>query len=114
MTKQNLSFSPFLYHILAPNMKTVCISGETAEYFHYFSLIFLKICSGSFYPMEIFLLIKDTRHRHVRIFPCDIKSTLENLNAYGYEIPRNRAEISSGTVTGITATVQKKTHNRIG
>ena len=51
MTKQDLSFPPFLYHILALNMKTVCISGETAEYFHYFSLISLKICSGSFHQI---------------------------------------------------------------
>ena len=50
MTKQNLSFSPFLYHILALNMKTVCISGETAEYFHYFSLISLKVCFRQILP----------------------------------------------------------------
>ena len=50
MTKQDLSFSPFLYHILALNMKTVCISGETAEYFHYFSLISLKVCFRQFLP----------------------------------------------------------------
>ena len=36
------------------------------------------------------------------------------LNAYGYEFLRNRAGISFATVTSITATVQKKIHNRTG
>ena len=38
----------------------------------------------------------------------------ESRNAYGYGFLRNRAEISSGTVTGITATVRKKVRNRAG
>ena len=39
---------------------------------------------------------------------------LQNPNRHGYGFYGNSAEIYSGTVTGITVTVQKKIRNRSG
>ena len=100
-------FTVFISHFGAEHENRMYIGRNSGI----FSL-FLPYFSKSLFPavftrLERFLLIRGIRHTHVRIFPCDIKSTLENLNAYVYEIPRNRAEISFYTLTKFPVTVQK-------